>query len=955
MKKTQFTTMLTLASLILSIMIPAKTIVRAETIETEIKTETPKVKTDYGKVPMLFEQNKGQTDKTAKFISRGKGYTLYLTDKEAVFSLKVASEQSQFANEISKSNSQRPKTKSDNLRMSFANANANPKIEGAEEAITKTNYYIGKSKFENLSNYQKVNYSNVYNGIDAVFYGNQQNQLEYDFNVSPNADANQIKLNFDGAEDVSISEKGDLVIKTENTELVQQKPIAYQIIDGERKEVSVSYKLIENQVSFELGEYDKSQTLTIDPVLNYLTYIGGTGFDDVFEVAADNEGNAYFSGTTESLNFHGEARNSNNKSAAYVAKINPQGTAFLYLTILEGNGDDFGNGITVDPNNNVFVTGIASHFFPTTSGAYDTVHGVLFSDAFVAKLNSTGGLVYSTFLGGNTDERGFDIAVDSSGKAYVVGDTTSTAFPNKNKYQGCGFWSPVQSFNSPDAFLTVLNASGSDITYSTCIGGSFDNGDTAFSVVLDTSNNAYITGFTSANNFPTKNAFQPNSGSGDDGFVAKFNPSASGEASLIYSTYIGGAGTDQGNGIAVNSNGQAVVVGLTGSTNFPLVNAFDTTNQINEGFVSVISANGTSLVNSSFLGGSDQDQAFNVALGNGGLIYVTGNTLSNNFPLALPFQTTRAGVRDAFVTKLRFGSGVLSSSYLGGNGNESGDGIVVKGNFIYVAGQTASNNLATTSGVISTAFGGGTDDGFVAKILDTAVDSVGVFRPSSTFQITQSTTNIVSQTLTFTSLLAGAKGVSGDFDGDGITTTGSFSNGIWKIRNTNFPFINPFSVITTNFGVGGDLPVVGDWNGDGIDTIGVYRPSAQQFFLSNSIVNPLVDFTINFGIAEDLPIAGDWNGDGIDTIAVYRPSVGQTFFTNQNILNPSVDITANLGVAEDLPTAGDWNGDGKDSLGLWRPSINTFFLSDDNATLRPPVVFGQFGDQPLAGDWDGKP
>ena len=845
--------------------------------------------------------------------------------------------------------------------MNFADAKANPTIEGTDEAITKTNYYIGKSKFENLSNFQKVNYKNLYNGIDAVFYGNQGN-LEYDFNVSPNADATQIKLNFDGAKDVSINNNGDLVIKTENTELVQQKPIAYQIINGERKEITVSYKLTKGQrtkdkgqIQFELGEYDNSQTLTIDPVLNYLTYIGGTAFDDVFEVAADNGGNAYISGKTKSLTFYGQTGGLDDTSAAFAAKINPQGTAFVYITILDGKLNDIGQGITLDSANNVYFVGDATRDFPVTSGAFDTYLGLNEADGFAAKLDTNGNLIYATYIGGSAGiDTAFDVAIDSAGKAYITGETTSgTTFPQKNRYQGCGAGG---AFNSKDAYLTVLNASASDITYSTCIGGSVVGNEVAFSIALDASNNAYIAGITSANNFPTKNAFQPSSGGGDDGFVAKFNPAASGEASLIYSTYIGGVGTDQANGIAVNSSGQAVVVGLTGSTNFPLVNAFDTTNQINEGFVSVIGANGTSLVNSSFLGGSDQDHVFNVALGNGGLIYVTGNTLSNNFPLALPFQATRAGVRDAFVTKIRFGSGVLSSSYLGGNGNDIGSGITVKGNFIYVVGQTASNNLATTSGVISPAFSGGTDDGFVAKILDTAVDSVGVFRPSSTFQITQSTANIIGQTATFTGGLSGQKAVSGDFDGDGITTIGSFTNGVWKLRNVNFPLINPLAVTTSQFGQAGDLPVIGDWDGDGFDTLGVFRPSAQQFLLSNTLINPaVVDITINFGLNGDLPIAGDWNGDGIDTVAVYRPSATQTFFVNQNVAAPTIDFIANLGIAEDLPIAGDWNGDGKDSLGLRRSSTNEFFLSDDNVNLRPVFLFGQNGDQPIAGDWDGKP
>ncbi len=963
-----FSSLVILAGLIVSLVFSPTTKIQAEESinisETISEKTVESKKTDYGKMPLSFEQNKGQTGKAAKFVSRGRGYTLYLAETEAVFSLKVKSQDSE-----TESLPENPKTaaatSSDVLKMQFVGANPKPTVSGEAETITKTNYYIGKKRFENVANYGRVNYKNLYNGIDAIFYGNQNNQLEYDFTVAPNINPNQIQLNFDGSENLSIDETGNLIVKTANAELVQQKPFAFQTINGERREVEVKYVINEqSQIGFALGEYDKSQTLTIDPALDYLTYIGGSTFDDVFEITADAQGNAYFTGQTDSLNFHGETREDNDAEGAYVAKLNADGTNFVYITILEGNGSDTARGIALDANTNAYVTGIASHFFPTTSGAYDTVHGVIGNDdVFVAKLNTTGGLVYSSFLGGNDQDEGFDVAVDTSGKAYVVGATFSnSAFPTKNRYQGCGVVSPLGSFDSQDAFLTVMNASGSDITYSSCIGntvgviGSSD--ESAFSVALDSLNNAYLTGITNSNNFKVKNALQPNIGGGKDAWIAKFNPSASGDASVIYATFLGGAGTDQGNGIAVDSVGQAVVVGLTGSSNFPLQLPFDSTNQINEGFVSIIGSTGTTLVNSSFLGGADQDRANNVALDQSGSIYITGSTLSNDFPMALPFQSTRRGVRDAFVTKVKFGRGVVSSSYLGGNGNDNGEGIAVKGNFIYVGGDTASTNLLTTTGVVKTT----TDnaDGFVAKILDTRLDSVGVFRPTSTFIVTQSITTVVGQNATFTGGLAGQKGVSGDWNGDGIDTIGSFTNGTWKIRNSNFPIINPpfgGGIITITFGQAGDLPVVGDWNNDGVDTPGVYRPSVGQFFLTNSTsTTPAVEITVTFGIAEDLPVAGDWNADGFDSVGVFRPSSGQFFLTDDNVLAATIDQAFFFGTNGDLPTAGDWNGNGVDTIGVWRPSTTEFFLTNDNINFSNVFLFGQIGtDQPIAGDWDGRP
>jgi hypothetical protein len=869
--------------------------------------------------------------------------------------------------------------------LNFVGANKDAEIMGENQAVTVSNYFTGQDKSKwltDIPNFTEVWQRGIYNGIDAKFYCIENKQLEYDFIVSPNADANQIKLNFDGAKNASLDDTGNLVLKTDNAELVQNKPIAYQTINGKRTEVAVSYNLTENKVSFSLGEYDKSKTLIIDPIVRYLSYIGGSGHDTADNVATDAQGNAFIVGGTQSLNYPIANSRLDKRSSVFVSKISSDGSTVLYNTFLDGNDDDgirsdfvgfIGNDIAVNGSGEAYITGFTeSTDFPISAGAYQSEiqcerqfgRCLITDEAFVTKLDSQGAIAYSTYVGGKQQDFAHGIAVDTSGKAYITGVTASgLTFPRKNGYQGTGFFA-----GNEEAFLVVLDANGSDIVYATGFGGNGD--DSGNGIALDTANNVYITGKTDSTNLPTRNAFQSVNRGGTDAFVAKFNTSLSGDASLIYSTLLGGAGTDRGNAIAINSSNQPVVVGVTGSFNFPLANAFRSTNQINEAFVSVISSNGTSLVNSSFLGGADQEEASGVALDNFGNIYVTGSTQSNNFPLALPFQATRAGLRDAFVTKLKFGTGVISSSYLGGSGFDSGKGIAVRNRDVFVVGATKSNNLATTDGVIRETFGGGDIDGFVAKILDTRLDSVGVFRPASTFILTQSTTNIVAQNATFTSLLSGARGVSGDWNGDGIDTIGSFTNGTWKIRNVNFPIANPLFVTTVTFGIAGDLPVVGDWNGDGIDTVGIFRVVNGQgrFLLTDSTDSAPNTFTKTtlaiFGTTGDLPIAGDWDGNGKDSIAVYRPSTGETFFTNndvspqslgQTVLNPTNDFTAFLGDPEDLPYAGDWNGDGKDSLGLFRPSAAISFLSDDNINLRPPVLFGQAGDQPLAGDWDGLP
>lgn len=894
---------------------------------------------NYGTRPILFEANEGQTDAEVRFISRTKGYTLFLTDTGAVFSLKG----------------------SGRIEMSFARGYASPVIDGVDKAVTRSNYYKGKARYENVANYEKVKYTGVYDGIDAVYYGNADNELEFDLVVAPNADPGQIELRFDGAESLTVNDGGDLVIKTTDNELVQQRPFSYQDIDGERREVPSRYVVSENTVRFELGEYDTSKQLVIDPVLKYLTYVGGGALDTIGEVAADLSGNAYIVGETDSLDFPVPgSRLASDKRAIHVTKLDPVGQTILYNTFLDGSRVDgiFSSAIAIDADGEVYITGtVDSTDYPTTSNSFQPDKSFCFpatqcifnDEIVVTKLDTDGEIVYSTYLGGAKSDVAEDIAVDSSGKAYVTGFTTSgVGFPKKNEFQTTGFFG-----QGDDGFLTVFNADGTDITYSTGLGG--NSADQARGIALDAANNAYITGETSSNGtFPIKNFFQGENAGGKDVFVAKFNPALAGESSLIYSTFIGGGGTDSANAIAVNSSGQAHVTGVTGSFNYPLANAFRTTNQINEAFVTVVGSSGNSLVNSSFLGGADQEFGDSITVANGA-IYVMGRTKSNNFPTALPIQATRAGGDDAFVTKLRFGPGILWSTFLGGSANENTTCLAVRGEFVYVGGSTASTNLATTTGVLKPATNN--SDGFLGKILDTTIDSVGVFRPATTFILTQSTVNIVSQNATFTAGFSAKNGVSGDWNGDGTDTIGSFNDGAWKIRNSNFPIINlPGSILPINFGTGGDLPVVGDWNGDGIDSPGVFRPSTGQFFLTNStLANPPIDFTINFGVNGDLPVAGDWNADGVDTVGVFRPSATQFFLTNANIANPSIDIAAFFGLAGDLPIAGDFDGNGTDTVGVRRASTSEFFLTNDNLNSFRQFVFGITGDQPLVGDWDGLP
>jgi hypothetical protein len=315
--------------------------------------------------------------------------------------------------------------------------------------------------------------------------------------------------------------------------------------------------------------------------LVYSTYLGGSALDVAYGIAVDGSGNAYVTGTTPSTDFPvtpGAYQTTNpGGNDAFVAKVNSTGSSLVYATYLGGDFGAHGSGIAVDGSGNAYVTGVTDSTNFATAGAYQTVNAGG-NDAFVAKLNSAGSaLVYATYLGGSGDDRGLGIAVDGSGNASVTGGTTSTNFPTLNAYQ------PVYGGNG-DAFVTKFNASGSGLLYSTYLGGNASDNwsggsDNGGAIAVDASGNIYVTGYTFSTNFPILNAFQPTNGGYDDAFVAKINPSQSGTASLVFSSYLGGSadGGDEGWGIAVDALGNAYLTGVTNSTDFPTTpNAFQT-------------------------------------------------------------------------------------------------------------------------------------------------------------------------------------------------------------------------------------------------------------------------------------------------------------------------------------------------------------------------------------------
>ena len=606
------------------------------------------------------------------------------------------------------------------VRMKLVGANPSPRVSGLEELPGRSNYFLGNdpSKWRtNVPTYAKVQYKDVYPGVDLVYYGNQR-ELEYDLIVAPGANPEAIQLAFEGEDELELDGQGDLVLHSDGGQVRLHKPLVYQQVDGVRREIAGAYVLNGGrQVGFQVAAYDASKPLIIDPVLEYSTYLGGSNNDFGNAIAVDGSGNAYVTGTTESTDFPTAnpiqpafSGGSGGATDVFVTKLNAAGDALVYSTHLGGFGDERGFGIAVDDLGNAYVTGeTLSSNFPTASPIQAANGGL--SDAFVTKLNAAGdALVYSTYLGGSLFEQGNGIAVDAAGNAYVMGLTNSTDFPTASPLQ------PTYGGGTFDVFVTKLNAAGDALVYSTYLGGSGSEILQFGAISADASGNAYVAGSTSSTDFPTASPIQASQGGSFDAFVTKLNTAGN---ALVYSTYLGGSGSDRGLAIAVDASGNAYVTGFTGSTEFPTASPIQAANGgLSDAFVTKLNAAGDALVYSTYLGGSSSDVGYGIAVDAAGNAYVMGETDSTEFPTASPIQSALGGFDDAFVTKLNAaGNALVYSTYLGGSAADHGAGIALDGaGRAYVTGSTYSSNFPTINAIQPTNAGG--QYAFVTKITD---------------------------------------------------------------------------------------------------------------------------------------------------------------------------------------------------------------------------------------------
>jgi len=729
----------------------------------------------YGKLPLGFEANQGQVDSRVLFLSHGSGYLLYLTPGEAVLAL--PSEPPQQAGRTSKlpqlgRETAKPKPPAV-LRMQLVGSNARAGMVGTDVLPGKSNYFLGNDPSQwrtSVPNYRKVAEHAVYPGIDLVYYGTQS-QLEYDFVIAPGADSRAIRLAVQGAKKLRIDSQGSLIASVGKGEVSFQRPVAYQEDSrGTRQSVAARYVLKRGRnVEFKVGKHDPSRSLVIDPTLAYSTYVGGSLIDGANGIAVAPDDSAFITGETFSADFPVvdalSPKNPAESEVAFVSKVSPDGSALLYSTYL-GCNQTVGYAIAVDSLGDAYATGETDcPTFPATEGVPQSLcgadgkcgatwnpQGYIVYNGWLVKLNVEGTqLIYATFFGEYAQCAGRGIAVDEAQNAYVTGDIGANIMetvplvppetppplfcgPGQNQgFQPLNGGAGGNPFGgvATNAFLIKIDEAGSQMLYCTEIGGS--NEDVGYGVAVDTAANAYVTGVTYSSNFPTTgNALQATYAGAGDAFLTKVNTNVLGSSSLLFSTYLGGSGIDQGNGVAVDASGNAYVAGLTTSRASTLLftapsGAYQADCHLDslgvcegDAFVAKVALSGVpAMTYFTYLGGSLADSANGIALDTSGDAYVTGSTVSTNFPIAgTVFQPIYGGGNsDAFITEFNTtGSDLVYSSYLGGSGSDVGNGVAVDNETpagAYVAGQTCSFDFPLANPLQSGY--GGNCDAFVSK------------------------------------------------------------------------------------------------------------------------------------------------------------------------------------------------------------------------------------------------
>lgn len=924
-------------------------------------------------LPLSFEPTALPAGDGAEFVAHGPSYTIGLNDRGAALG-----------------------SGSHVIRLEVLGARA--AAPAAEKPLPGVvNYFIGNDPSQwrtDVKTFAQVRYSGVYPGVDLMYYGTQ-GRLEYDFTVAPGASAAPIRLAFAGANAVRIDAHGNLSVTGEGHEVVFERPVAYQLKGGRRAPVAARYQLNGGTVRFQLGAYDHSKRLVIDPVLSYLSYLGGSATESIGNVtsygasgvgnftpaaAVDSSGNLYVVGSTYSTNFptvgglatHPGKYNGDSKSWAFVSKIAPDAKTLVYSTYIGGSFDDLGNAIAVDSAGSVYITGSTdSADFPVTSGAYQTVcaptgtagtgeaqncfntanvnSGNAWGNAFIAKLNAAGNtLAYSTFLGtGNTV--GVAIAVDGAGRAYVVGDSPNLGcagnpvwdcFPTTT---GAVLADGRSGFDQEYAFISVLNATGSSLLYSTLFGDKHEVGTAGTAhpdfpavgtgVAVDAAGNFYLAGQTEDGQLPTTTgSLQPvpspsvdanGDPNGIRAYVAKFSPVGGASApTLVYATYLGGttAGTaDTVSGIAADSSG-AYVYGFTTDNAFPMTSgAYQTTCGLggggtcaNASFIAKLNPSGSALMWATYFGdatgsGDGVSGTGAIAIDAAGNSYITG-VAGPLLPQVNPIQSAAAGGSQAFAATINAtGTKLLFSTLVGGSaGSQEGSGIAVdsSGN-IYVAGNTNAGGAFTpTAGVFQPAFGGSSGTGFNAFSGDGFVAKISSLTVATTTTLTATPTSAtVGTAVSFTAMVKPASG-------SGVPTgTVTFRHGSTVLGTATLNGTGQATYSATALAVGA-YTVTAVYGGDSADVTSTSTavavtitaaPIASTTTLTatptTATVNTAVVFTASVTplSGTNVPTGTVTFKDGTTTLGTGTLSAGKATYSNSALTSGAHSITAAYG------------------------------------------------------------
>ena len=689
---------------------------------------TDDVTVDLDNVTLPIEENQGQTDPQVEYMAQTLYGTAYITNNSITNSINTANGTIVIREEFLDKGS----------TISF-------QPQGTDPSTAKVSYYQGNNPDEwigNVNTYQTVTLGEIYPGVEVLIRSYASN-LEKIYIISPGASPSIIRVLLKGADHLEIAPNGELLLHTQLGSLALTAPVAYQETATGRNMVNVNYQLLSSDVyGFQLGEYDPNLPLYIDPKLVYSTFIGGSSTEYGLKMLMDDLGRVYIAGYTSSSNYPTTTGayqpTYTGATDVFLSIINPLANGasdLVYSTYLGGAGYDYGYSLALDNLGRVYLTGgTGSANFPTTTGSYQTTLSGSY-DAFLSIINPLGNgvndLVYSTYLGGTGNDRAHDLVVDDLGRAYLSGNTASSNLPTT-----LGAFQTSLS-GSSDAFLSIINPLGtgaSDLVYSTYLGGS-NREAMGTAITLDNTGLVYLMGYTDSGNFPvTPGSFQTSLAGSYDLFMSIINPLGTGVSDLVYSTYLGGSMADylvllisdhSNCQILTDSLGRAYLMGTTYSTNFPVTsNAYQPTSNGNyDAFFAIINplSTGTSdLVYSTYLGGISTDLGGGLALGSNGMIYLTGGSASNNFPVTGDaYQPANAGNYDAFLTVLNpnqsGASSLIYSTYLGGSSTDMGFAINhASDNSVYLAGTAISPNFPITSGAYQP-INAGSYDVFLSK------------------------------------------------------------------------------------------------------------------------------------------------------------------------------------------------------------------------------------------------